>query len=577
MNLLLLHPEDNIEQLPWQKWDLVIDLARAPASCYQRWSRITGGSVMSLYDFSREVEDLHCLRGLLAIGMGRVLDRWGLDWWDIASLDISDRLLQLVLIARLEKTLPSKVGFFASRSSCLAEGLAGTRTSRITLLPNSRLKRVRQAARHYAKVLSESDTRQLVQTAFDKFDPQHRVRRQFAPEIQASTEAVVLAPSAYINVSRTVVRHAQAAADQNFVLVYARSSGRLEQLPRNMRSEDLSAFFGGFDPDERRQLLAKWNDASAEIAGSAPELRAAAAAGIFNRVSQVIIWGSGIRDAWNRVLDSHHVVSCFCADDSNPYTRIPLMLCKARGIPATACHHGALDFRMAFKRRHADRYLAKTELELDYLREVCGLDPGEITPTSHVTATRIPFSPTSLGERDWLVYFTEPYAVGAWRSGEVHATILPELARLARQTGLRLILKLHPFESVRHFRKLAKRLLSKEERAQTQIISAPLDPEQWARTRFAVAVESSVAIECTQRGIPIFLMSWLRNRSYGYVRQFQKFKVGQVLHELADIASIPGRLQALESQSSSVAAGEETGNGYSAADRPAFLVASGRY
>jgi hypothetical protein len=548
MNILLLHAEDRFEDLPQRNWDLVIDFARAPTCCYERWAQLGGGSVVSLYDFSKEIDDLHRLRDLLAPGMGGLVDRWGLDWWDIASLHLSEQLLQLILIARLAETLPARARLRASRSCCLADALANILGSKVTVLHGARVRALRGMVSHYPKVFLQSDGRQLVQSALDKFDRRHRLRKLFGPAVRPSGESFVLVPSAYINVSRTAVTYARAAADQNFLLVHARPSGKLKEVPDNVRTLDLSAFFSRPDAEEMHSLLSAWDHARDVISRSAPELAVAAATGILDAVPRTISWGIGVRDAWNRVLDSHHIVSCFCADNSNAYSRIPLMLCKQRGIPSLACHHGALDFRMAFKRQHADRYLAKNEMELDYLREVCGMESSEILiPAAPATNHSSP-STASMQARDWLVFFTEPYGIGAWRTDEVYALLLPELARVARQTGLQLIIKLHPFESLRHFRRLTKRLLSAEERARTQIISTGFSSEQWARTRFAVAVESSVAIECGQRGIPMFLLAWLRNLSYGYLRQFQKFHVGYVVESPAEMSGSPERLRELESQ-----------------------------
>jgi hypothetical protein len=188
-------------------------------------------------------------------------------------------------------------------------------------------------------------------------------------------------------------------------------------------------------------------------------------------------------------------------------------------------------------------------MELDYLREVCGMSVNEAL-LSPFDAETIEHSPALARAQDWLVFFTEPYGIGGWRSDEVYKSLLPALAALARRCGLELIIKLHPFESMRRFKLLTKQLLSFEERARMQIVSNVLSSEQWARTRLAIAVESSVAIECTRRGIPIFLLGWLRNRSYGYLRQFQKFQIGQVVESPAGIAGIADRLIDLEREAS---------------------------
>ncbi len=85
--------------------------------------------------------------------------------------------------------------------------------------------------------------------------------------------------------------------------------------------------------------------------------------------------GLEIRDAWRNVLNAEPVQAVLCADDSNPYTHIPLLLAKERGLRTISCHHGALDGRYMFKRCHADVILAKGRMEEDYLVRLCGV-PG---------------------------------------------------------------------------------------------------------------------------------------------------------------------------------------------------------
>ena len=68
----------------------------------------------------------------------------------------------------------------------------------------------------------------------------------------------------------------------------------------------------------------------------------------------------------------------FVADDSNPYSRLPLILAANRGIPTLVCHHGAMDSKMAVKVAHADTYLAKGEIEQDFLVRSCGVAPERV-------------------------------------------------------------------------------------------------------------------------------------------------------------------------------------------------------
>ena len=98
MKVLLLHPDDTLAQAhPPRHWDLVVDTGRAPIATYERWSQHAGCPVISIYDHAEEIEDLYRLRQLLRLGSGRMMDQWGIDWWEVLSLEIASGLQQLVL------------------------------------------------------------------------------------------------------------------------------------------------------------------------------------------------------------------------------------------------------------------------------------------------------------------------------------------------------------------------------------------------------------------------------------------------------------------------------------------------
>src|SRR5580698_2443790 len=106
MRVLLLHPEDDVEGT-WsrERWDLIVDLGRAPKSSYEEWSRRLGCRVFSIFDLAIEVEDLRVWRGLLALGLGRVVDHCGIDWWDVLGLLLQAELENLRLVMRLAEEL----------------------------------------------------------------------------------------------------------------------------------------------------------------------------------------------------------------------------------------------------------------------------------------------------------------------------------------------------------------------------------------------------------------------------------------------------------------------------------------
>ena len=123
MRILLLHHEDEFSRFAGEAWDLVIDLARAPASSYMEWSRAAHCRVMSLFDFARGTDDLYDLRRLLEPGLGRVVDRFGIDWWDVVSLMIAEKLQELALLSRFSATLPKGVEMHTSRPHTLSRAL----------------------------------------------------------------------------------------------------------------------------------------------------------------------------------------------------------------------------------------------------------------------------------------------------------------------------------------------------------------------------------------------------------------------------------------------------------------------
>ena len=76
------------------------------------------------------------------------------------------------------------------------------------------------------------------------------------------------------------------------------------------------------------------------------------------------------------VLSEERISAVMCGDDSNIYTRLPVLLARQQGIPTLDFHHGALDGRFLLKNLSSDLYLAKGEMERDYLVRICRL-PAE--------------------------------------------------------------------------------------------------------------------------------------------------------------------------------------------------------
>ena len=536
MRVLLLHPEDPFPaSTSCGDWGMVVDLGRAPISTYEAWARQAGCKVLSIFDLAREMEDLRDLRPILSAGMGQMLDHVGIDWWDVLSLMIAPDLLNLVLVRRLTALIPSGSDLYVTRPDAKADALHRFIGGRLNLL-KLRGRPGRRGLSHYAGRFARLDRARIVQIAHDKFDPVHLMRRRFSGKARI-TGSVVLLPSAYINVSRSEVAYASLMPEKQFLLVCARGVAKLGKLPKNVNQVSLDGYFVPADKQEESSLLQAWQLLRLQLLES----------GVFDpadnegwsaRIPSLLRWGLAIRGAWNEVFASHDVAGCLSADDSNPYTRIPLLLARSRGVPALACHHGALDGWMAAKTHHEDVYLAKGEMEFDYLVEQCRMQPDRI----FVGAPPSILSRVNANEqRSWLVFFTEPYLSSAWRNDEVYRDLLPKLVELAKDCGLELVFKIHAFETVKGTRRMLSQLLGPANR-NIRVIEGPISEKLLSKTRFALTAESSVAVEAARLAVPIFLCGWLRDSYCGYMRQYARFGVGRLLETSDQITQIPNLL-----------------------------------
>ncbi len=543
MKVLLLHPEDGFSpSKSVHSWNLIVDLGRAPVSTYEDWSRIAGCRVISLYDFATELAATPYSKALLQLGMGQLVDQYGIDWWDVCSLLIVEDLLQAALVGKLAKEIGMGCELYASRRSALAETLRRRTGGTLCTLENG-FQTVVNAMRHYKEALANLDSTQFVQVLQDKFDPEHYLRRRFAACVGESRGPATLLPSNYTNVSRMAVAYAALLPEEAFLLVCTRNVGKLKTLPANVRMMSLDSYFVSGNGTETTSLLNRWNVLKGRLVSSAEELADADANGTFGRIPILLRSGVVVRDAWIQVLERENITGCLCTDDTAPDSRIPLILAKNRGIAAIACHHGALDYRMAIKQLHSDFYLAKGEMERDYLARVCLVPSEKLVLGGPARWADPPIPIQRSSEASSLVFFTEPYQGDGWRSDEVYRDLLPRLCALAKTCELRLVFKVHPFESIKSVRRLLRKHLLPSEEREIQVVAGPISAQLWKSTKFAMTVQSTVALECSAQGIPVFLCGWLRELFSGYVKQYARFGVGCMLESADQIAEIPSLLK----------------------------------
>ncbi len=546
MKVLLIHSEDDPERGPWANllWDRVIDLGMGGKNSYARWTRRFRCPVTTLDSLRNGFDDFRRVRELMDLACGRLIDQHGLDWWEIMSILLHGELETLILLQRLASTLGPGDEVHVSRPGLHANLLQGLLAARVNIF---RLRRGAQKGGlgHYVRVFNKLSAPQIIDIFWDKYDAGHQFRGRLARKRPPSTRPVVLLPTAYVNVSRTGVAYANTFPEEDFLLVATRRSGWVQDPPKNVAAAWLSSYAS------IRDRSGESTDLGGRLQSLVNELRGVAEFEILNRLGYLDSFprwfrrALEVRDAWRNVLDTEPVQAVLCADDSNPYTRIPLLLARARGLVNIACHHGALDGRYVFKRSYGDVIWAKGKMEEDYLVRRCGVPQEKV----EIGAPAMPanWNGSELLNREkfrpYLLFVSESLNASGGRPEEFYRDLLPPLADLALASGRELIVKLHPGESTRERAGMLARVLSTEQKGVTHIVSGPVTEDLLAKSWFGITILSTVATECAIRGIPCFLCKWLESWPYGYVEQFIHFGVGVGLNDPSEIQKIPQYLQ----------------------------------
>jgi hypothetical protein len=539
MRVLLLHPESDPESGSWiyERWDRVVDPGVAGEQARARWSDVFHCPVEQIPKF--EIKDFSGVREALAAGMGRIVDEHGLDWWDLISIRFHEQITLILRIEKLVAQLHSNDELFVTRPGLYADILRllfrrNVRCFRERGSHFGRTRRVFEAARKFS-------FEQLLQILGDKYDAGYQIRRLTARQPARLDSSVVLMPVAQANAARTAIAYAAMVPDQRCLLVTTRQSGWIAALPENVAGARLASYAtANSSVRECDHLLARWQQVETSL-GRNREISALKQLGVFASVRKMLRDGLAIRDAWLRVFGREPVSAVFCTDDTNPYTHMPLLLAQQRGLPTIACHHGALDGAHLVKRSHADVVLAKGRMEEDYLVNTCGLPEEKV----EIGAPSLPPKRRTkmLDEKSSIVFFSEPYALDGGRCREFYRELIPPLADLALRMNRELVVKLHPMESLWERRKFVNSALARRHRDNVRIVEGLLSEQLLDRTSFAITVQSTAAVDCTIRGIPVFVCAWLDYSHYGYLDQFIRFRAGTPLRSIAEIASIPSLLE----------------------------------
>jgi hypothetical protein len=500
-----------------------------------------GFPVRSVQELSDPDAHVRKLREVLAVGLGSLIDSYGIDWWEFANPYRAPVLDQILQASQLATQVPQNAEVSATRPHLMVRILSDMLAGVIaTFLPARQ--GIIHSLGHYAQMSRTLSPSAVVQIAFDKWDADYSIRRRLSRRPVPSSVGGVLLPSAYRNVTRTQMAYARMLPQQQFLSVVTRRDGRIADALPNMQVRSLAAYVPR-EPlvaTERenarlRQAWSKFNALSDD-----PALQIARRLGTFKDFPKFIATGLRVRDAWDAVLRAEKVSSVLSADENNPFTRLPVWLAHRQGIPTVYAEHGALNFNLGLRVPCSDRYLARDEMMKDYWQRYCHM-PGDKIELG-APADALPARDPGRNKRDYIVFFSSDYELSGGRAVDFYREVLPPLCVMAKKNDRSVILKLHPFESLPERRRCVNALLTQEQRACLELRSGPLDSTLLDRIWIALTVESSAAVECALAGIPTFLCSWFDPSWWEYGKQFVRFSVAQALESPEQIADLPKRM-----------------------------------
>jgi hypothetical protein len=536
MRCLLLHREDDplSPECLSRPWDRVIDLGVSSPHTYEAWGKALACTVEPCPKL--DADDFAKLKMVFRCGLGLLVDQYGLDWWDLLSIHWLDQFEQGILLQKVLETFRADDEVFVSCSGTQSHLFKSLVPGTIQFLDLGHGPRFGGRFRK----LSRFTLRQSLAILADKYDGSYRLRRLIAPRREADGTPVVLLPSAYENATQMAFYHAASVPDLRFLLVAVRQSGWGGAAPANVSKAHLASYARtGCDKGEIGELLPAWDRLRSRLSDQR-EIGKLLASTRFDSLPVRLQEGLSVRDSWLNVFAKENISSVLTADERNPYTRIPLLLAQKRGIPTIACHHGAMDGRYRYSDICADRFLAKGQMELDYL-----VNTGSVSEEKVFVAAppRNPAASLKSGIQHVIVFFSEPYEALGCRAPDVFAELIPPLISLAAEHGCQLMIKLHPFESLRERKKMVRRVIQPSQRDLLRFVAGPISKDLMQDALFCITVSSTAAVDSAMEGVPSFLCTWLDRSGYGYSDQFIKFGVAEPLGCVEDVQNIPTLLK----------------------------------
>jgi hypothetical protein len=138
--------------------------------------------------------------------------------------------------------------------------------------------------------------------------------------------------------------------------------------------------------------------------------------------------------------------------------------------------------------------------------------------------------------RDSILFITMPYSVAPlFHHADLH-DILRSLLRVSHSSGRRLVIRVHPLETISSYQRLASEIQRESELLCNIVYSQGAQIEEiLARSCVAVLYFSTMFLDCLRHGIPIVSLDW---HQFPNKRNFQQegiFNLASDLHDLEQL------------------------------------------
>jgi hypothetical protein len=181
MKILLVHPDDCLTSGVETKtvWNRVVDLGWSGRHFYAGLSERLGCPVLSIYDLLDHARHRQQLRELLGVGLGQLVDSESIDWWDLFSGPLYQRLELVMLASVLAEQISEGAEIFATRPHFVTNALSLLLRGNVQILPTESEGRVSDtgALRLLKKAFRCFSPSQIADVVFDKWDADYRLRR----------------------------------------------------------------------------------------------------------------------------------------------------------------------------------------------------------------------------------------------------------------------------------------------------------------------------------------------------------------------------------------------------------------